>query len=126
MASTTSHVAVSRGTARARAGKPARRLGMRRPNTQGPTARRAVRCAAGEEVPLGAQIETALLAAFPPRCVARQHRERVSRTRRPTSWFGDRERLASLVSFPGFLASAYPRRTNAPCGGVHRNVRFLG
>ena len=36
--------------------------------------RRGVRCAAGEEVPLGVQIETALMDAFPPRYVGDQTR----------------------------------------------------
>ena len=54
-----------------------------------PASRRGVRCAAGEEVPLGVQIETALMDAFAPRFVgdrARAHPERprdASPPRRP-------------------------------------------
>jgi hypothetical protein len=73
MASTTLNVAVPR--ARAVASR-ARRGGM--PPAR-PASRRGVRCAAGEEVPLGVQIETALMDAFAPRFVgdrARAHPER--------------------------------------------------
>jgi len=79
MASTTLHVAVPR--ARAVASR-ARRGGM--PPAR-PASRRGVRCAAGEEVPLGVQIETALMDAFAPRFVgdrARAHPERPLSTRR--------------------------------------------
>jgi hypothetical protein len=68
MASTTLNVAVPRAVAtRSRArrgGMPPVRL----------ASRRGVRCAAGEEVPLGVQIETALMDAFPPRYVGDQTR----------------------------------------------------
>jgi hypothetical protein len=68
MASTTLNVAVPRAVAtRSRArrgGMPPVRLALRR----------GVRCAAGEEVPLGVQIETALMDAFPPRYVGDQTR----------------------------------------------------
>jgi hypothetical protein len=83
MASTTLNVAVPR--ARAVASR-ARRGGM--PPAR-PASRRGVRCAAGEEVPLGVQIETALMDAFAPRFVgdrARAHPERprdASPPRRP-------------------------------------------
>jgi hypothetical protein len=83
MASTTLNVAVPRAVAtRSRArrgGMPPVRL----------ASRRGVRCAAGEEVPLGVQIETALMDAFAPRFVgdrARAHPERprdASPPRRP-------------------------------------------
>ena len=68
MASTTLNVAIprARGVAsRARRGgtPPAR-----------PASRRGVRCAAGEEVPLGVQIETALMDAFAPKYVGERAR----------------------------------------------------
>lgn len=80
MASTTLNVAVPRAVAtpsRARrGGMPPVRL----------ASRRGVRCAAGEEVPLGVQIETALMDAFPPRYVgdrARAHPELAGRASPP-------------------------------------------
>ena len=72
MASTTLNVAVPR--ARPVASR-ARRGGM--PPAR-PASRRGVRCAAGEEVPLGVQIETALMDAFAPRYVGERARAHLS------------------------------------------------
>jgi hypothetical protein len=86
MASTTLNVAVPRAVAtRSRArrgGMPPVRL----------ASRRGVRCAAGEEVPLGVQIETALMDAFPPRYVGdrtRAHPELEGRAERSASGDSD-------------------------------------
>ena len=46
-----------------------------------PASRRGVRCAAGEEVPLGVQIETALMDAFAPRYVGERARAQPRRER---------------------------------------------
>ena len=112
MASTTLNVAVPR----ARPVASRARGGMLPPGPR----RAAARCAAGEEVPLGVQIETALMDAFAPRFVGDRARapRNVPETRRRRDASRHPNPLARnhafLLSFPRRDEGARARPRRAP------------